>query len=76
VFTLAGPVIQGQFRVIRNGQFVASFETSFAGNPAHCEEMMTLTNNNQQLMRSVECAAGGLDGASLGVRNALVSRVP
>jgi hypothetical protein len=76
VFTLAGPVIQGQFRVIREGQFVASFETSFAGSPTHCEEMMTVTNNAQQLMRSVQCVAGGIDGASLGVRNALVSRVP
>jgi hypothetical protein len=75
-FVLTGPVIHGVLRAIRPGQFVASFETAFAGNPAHCEEMMTLTDGDRQLTRSVQCAAGGLDGASLGVRTALASRVP
>lgn len=75
VFIMSGPVIQGQLRVIREGQFLASFETSFAGSQAHCEEMMTVTNGSQQLMRSVQCAAGDSNGASLGVRNALVTRV-
>lgn len=37
--------------------------------------MITLTNSDQQLMRSVQCAAGGVGGASLGVRTALASRV-
>ena len=76
VFSISGPIIQGQFRVIRSGQFLASFDTNFAGKPAHCEEMMTTLNNGQQVMRSVQCAARGVNGASLGVRNALVSRIP
>lgn len=76
VFNLAGEVIHGSMRVLRNGHFVVSFETAFAGIPAHCEEMITVTNDNTQVMRSVQCAAGGIGGTSLGVRNALVSRIP
>jgi len=76
VFVIAGPVIQGVFRVIREGQFVVSFETNFAGSPAHCDEMITVIDKAQQLTRSVQCVAGGLGGASLGVRNALASRIP
>jgi hypothetical protein len=75
-FVLTGPVIHGVLRVIRPGQFVASFATDFAGSPAYCEEMMTLTDGDRQLTRSVQCAAGDLDGTSLGVRTALASRVP
>jgi hypothetical protein len=60
----------------RTGQFLVNFETSFAGSPAHCDEMITLTNNDQQLTRSVQCDAGALGGTSLGVRNVLASRTP
>lgn len=76
MFNLAGEVIHGSMRVLRDGQFVVSFETTFAGSPAHCEEMINVTNDDTQVTRSVQCAAGGIGGASLGVRNALVSRIP
>ena len=75
-FAINGAVIKGVMRVLRQGQFVTSFETAFAGKPAHCEEMITLTNGDRQMTRSVQCSDGGLDGLSLGVRTALASRVP
>ena len=75
-FVLTGPLLQGLLRVVRPGQFVVNFETKFAGNPAHCDEMITITNGAQQVIRSVQCFAGGIDGPSLGVRTALGSRVP
>jgi len=74
-FMLTGPILKGILRVIREGQFVVDFDTQFAGNPAHCDEMITVTNHAQQVIRSVHCFAGGIDGNSLGVRTALGSRV-
>jgi hypothetical protein len=74
-FVLTGPILQGLLRVIRPGQFVVDFATQFAGAPTHCHEMITVTNNAQQVIRSVQCFTGGLDGSSLGVRTALASRI-
>ena len=74
-FVITGPVIQGFLRVIRQGQFMTDFDTKFGGNPAHCNEVITVTSNAQQVVRSVQCFAGGLGGPSLGVRTILASRV-
>ena len=75
IFTIKGHVIQGEFRILKNNQYIASFETHFGSTSAHCEEMMTMTNNANQIVRSVQCSDLSNNGKSLGVRNALVSRV-
>jgi hypothetical protein len=76
LFTLKGDHFEGTLKILATGTYATSFQTWFGNDPAHCDETISITNQDTQLIRTVHCFAGNVGGRSLGVRVVQGSRFP